>query len=491
MKKSLILSILLFVSLTVFSQSNVNSTESINKAASNTAITIANQYPDYLATPGDIYDIFFLTGGERNQTLRGFVDSDYNIDLSFIGVVNVKGLIYSEVQNLLKETILDAYPGSIVNVIIAAPGKFRVYLLGEVNQAQILDAMSLTTLAAIISGKTTNYASFRDIEIRSEDGSVKVYDLFQFTRYANKKHNPFLKPNDVITIRPYKRTVNISGEVKRPGSYQLLDGDTLETLINIYADGFTKLAQKSNIEIQRVVDKEETFYLNGDKQDLRLVKLSDFDNIKVANKMEYSSRVVIQGAVTHGNNEIINSETAKIGYTVSNKIPVTIVEGNRVSTVIGKMDGSFNLSSDLDNAFILRGSDKIDINITDVLSNINSEFDIVMEDADILVIPFKQLVVYVGGAVNSSGAVPFIENRTAEYYIGLSGGPNRSENLFGSYTVRDINGKKLPKDTIISPENVIWVKRNHPMSYLDEYATWLTTIATLGVLGFQIADYIQ
>ncbi|QEN05598.1 hypothetical protein EW093_13035 [Thiospirochaeta perfilievii] len=71
--------------------------------------------------------------------------------------------------------------------------------------------MSLTTLASIISGKTTNYASFRDIEIRSEDGSVKVYDLFQFTRYANKKHNPFLKPNEYAAWLTTIATLGVLG----------------------------------------------------------------------------------------------------------------------------------------------------------------------------------------------------------------------------------------------------------------------------------------
>lgn len=149
---------------------------------------------------------------------------------------------------------MSAYPGSIVNVIISVPGKFRVTLLGEVNNAEIIDSMSLTTLVQIILGKTTKYASFRDIEIKSEDGSVAVYDLYQFTRYFDKKHNPFLKHNDVITIKPYKRTVIITGEVKRPGTYQLLGNDTLNDLIHIYADNFNKIAEISWIEIQRVLD---------------------------------------------------------------------------------------------------------------------------------------------------------------------------------------------------------------------------------------------
>lgn len=478
---------------------NDSSTESISSIATDDAVRIATKFPDYPATPGDIYDIFFLTGANENQTLRCYVDIDYNIDLSFLGKVNVKGLIYSELQQLLKDSVIAAYPGSIVNVAIQSIGMFRVTLLGEVKEARVIDARSLMRLSDIIAGKTTDYASFRDIEIRSEDGSLEVYDLFQFRRYAKLKDNPYLKPNDVITVRAYDRAVTVIGEVRRAGKYQLKEEDTLHDLIYVYGDGYSKIAETSKIELQRRVDgtdiySEDTIYIDGTKDDLKSFKLADFDIISIPSKVKFSSKVYIQGAISDpivatGDNEDINT----VGMSVSNKEAITIIEGNKVSTVLRKMKTTFNLSSNLEESFIVREGKQIPVNILDIQNNRDSEFDIVMMDSDILVVPFKQLVVYVGGSTGSgddgSSAIPFIENRTAMYYIAQAGGFNKSENIFNSYKVYNSNGKKIDKDSIISPEDVIWVKRNHPMSYITEYAGWLTTILTVGVLSYEFYDY--
>ncbi len=475
--------------LLILSSISFGADVSINQAVSNTAITIANQYPNYPATPGDIYDISFLTAGSGTSTLlTGFVDNNYNIDLSFIGKVNVKDLIYSEVQDTLKKKISSAYPGSIINVLIKAPGKFNVTLLGEVTESQTLDSMSLTSLAEILLGKTTPFASFRNIEIRSEDGTIAEYDLFKYRRFADLKNNPFLKPNDIITVRTYEKMVKIQGQVKRPGAYQLKESDNLETLINLYSNGFTKLAQKSNIEIKRIIEidgeyNDTTLYIDASSRDLSSVELSDYDTITINNRAKFNPTVVIQGA--------ISTDVSAVGSTVSNRVPVSITSHSRVSTVINQMPGSFNLTSSLQEAFILRGDEKIQINISEVMTKEDSEYNVVMKDKDILVIPFKHQVVYVAGSVNSSGTVPFIENRTAEYYIGAAGGYNIEENLFRSYSVRDVYGNKIDKHSIISPEDLIWVNKNHPMAYIDEYGGWIVTIGTIISSAIIIEDWTK
>lgn len=453
------------------------------------AIMIATQYPDYPATPGDIYEISFLTAGNTEKTVvTGFVDRNYNIDLSFIGNINVRGLIYSEVQKDLKDKISYAYPGSIVEVMIKAAGSFKVTLLGEVLEASVIDAMSLTSLSEVIEDLVTEYASYRNIEIRSEDGSYGVYDLFQFKRFANKKHNPYLKPNDVITIRPYVKSIEVTGAVKRPGVYQLLEKETLYDLINIHADGFTKLADKSNIEVLSVMKESLVYsdgakYINAESINLSLVKLNDFDTVYVKSQIKFAPRVTIQGAIASQSNIPTSDDTITTynGTSVSNKITVPLVSDNKVSTILKRMEGVFNLQSDLEHAVILRNGNRIYVNLKDVLESRNSSFDIVMEDDDILIIPFRQLHVYVAGAVNESGAIPFIEDRTAKYYIGLANGFNSEKNLFRTYTVTNVYGNRLPKDSIIGPEDVIWVNTDHPLYYIGQYQNWIT--AFLGIAG--------
>lgn len=565
MRNIFLLVITLFSLMPFYSQASIADVNT-------TAITIANQYPNYPATPGDVYEINFMVANDK-QEIKAFVDNSYNIDLSFIGKVNVKDLKYYEVQEKLKSKVIESYPGSIVNVLITIPGRFKVTLLGEVNQAYHIDIMSLTTLAQIIYGKTTKYASTRDIEIRSENDNIETYDLFQFYRYADLKNNPYLRPNDVITIRPYDRTITLAGEVKRPGTYQLLEGDSLADVINSYGDGFTKLADKeriliqktledgikfnnrniiinsnekdislieiedfdiitvspiiqqtsnitvegevlkpgtyeliagstlndlidihsygftkfaelSKIEIKRFVNENdefshETLYIDGNNEELSSIVLNDRDVVTIHNKIKFMPKVYVQGAISNGSND--SGTEGTLGLNVSNKIPVTINSGSKVSTVVNNMGATFNLSSDLEKSYVLRGTEKIDINLKTVIEGKNIEDNIVMEENDVLVVPFRQLVVYVAGSVNESKAVPFIENRTAKYYIGLAGGTDREENLFGTYSVRNVYGEKVNKNAIISPEDVIWVNRDNPFSYLTEYKEYITT--AIGFIG--------
>lgn len=450
-----------------------------------TAITIANQFPEYPATPGDIYNIDFMVANSQKQEIRAFVDSEYNIDLSFLGQVNVKGLSYTEVQSTLKNKISRAYPGSIVSVVILTTGRFKVTILGEVNNAEIIDTMGIKTLAEVIKDKTTPYASFRDIEIKSEDGSVKSYDLYKFIRYADKANNPFLRPNDIIKIKGYDRRVKLEGQVKRPGVYELLHSDTLHDILFEYGNGLTKNAELKEIEIKKFTNEsgsyeDSTLYLNGETEDFKSVKITDGDIITIKDKLNYMPKIIIQGAISPEGNP-----TSAAGNNISNKIIVPITSGSKISTVIKDMNGTFNLTSDLEMAIVLRDGIKQPVNIKSIMEEVSHSDDIKLQDGDIIIIPFRQLKVFVAGSVNSGGAVPFIENRTALYYIGIGGGFNRRENFFRTYSIRNVYGEKVKKNSIISPEDVIWVNRDHPISYLQEYAGYLTAIvvSALAVKG--------
>lgn len=457
------------------------STSTINQ----TAITITNQFPDYPATPGDIYHIDFLVASSQRQEIRAFVDSEYNIDLSFLGKVNVKGLNYNEVQNTLKNKISKAYPGSIVSVVILTTGRFKVTLLGEVKNAEIIETMGVKTLAEVINDKTTPYASFRNIEIKSEDGSIKSYDMYKFIRYADKTNNPFLRPNDTITLKQYNRRVDIKGQVKRPGVYELLESDSLYDILYEYGDGLTKNAELKEIEIKKFTNEsnkyeDSTLYINGENQDLKNISINDGDIITIKDKLKYMPKIIIQGAISPEGNP-----GSSAGNNVSNKIAVPMTSGSRISTILKDMKGTFNLTSDLEMAMVLRNDVKYPVNIKAIMEEVGHDDDMKLEDKDIIIIPFRQLKVFVAGSVNSGGAVPFIENRTALYYIGLGGGFNRSENFFRTYSIRNVYGEKVKKNAIISPEDVIWVNRDHPISYLQEYAGYLTAIvvSALAVKG--------
>lgn len=80
-----------------------------------------------------------------------------------------------------------------------------VYLLPSMNESNTIAGFVDNNY--IIAGRTTQFSSIRDIEIRSENGTHSHFDLYKYQRFADKKNNPFLKPNDVITIKKYNRRI--------------------------------------------------------------------------------------------------------------------------------------------------------------------------------------------------------------------------------------------------------------------------------------------
>jgi len=76
----------------------------------------------------------------------------------------------------------------------------------------------------------------------------------------------------------------ISGEVRRSGTYQLLPGDTLADLIEIYGDGLTAYAD-TELEVSRWQQKEtvpgKVIYLSSAKKEFKEFELRNLDRINV------------------------------------------------------------------------------------------------------------------------------------------------------------------------------------------------------------------
>ncbi|MGI9258386.1 MAG: SLBB domain-containing protein, partial [Gammaproteobacteria bacterium] len=61
-----------------------------------------------------------------------------------------------------------------------------------------------------------------------------------------------VQPGDVIFVSPIGDTIAVSGEVKRPGVYELMGGESLRSSIGL-AGGLTALADASNVRLERIV----------------------------------------------------------------------------------------------------------------------------------------------------------------------------------------------------------------------------------------------
>ena len=180
-------------------------------------------------------------------TATAMIEVDYTLNLSIFGELNARGFTLQRLRAEVEKIVNNAYPGSYPQLKLLQTGTLTVTVAGEVTSTYQPSAWGLTRLSSVLTGHTTPYSSNRDIEITPRRGSAKVYDLFKAQRLGDLSQDPYLKPGDTVTVSRIERRLTISGEVERPGAYQLLKGETLRELIEYYENGFTKLSDPAAI----------------------------------------------------------------------------------------------------------------------------------------------------------------------------------------------------------------------------------------------------
>ena len=283
--------------------------------------------------------------------------------------------------------------------------------------------------------------------------------------------DPYLRPGDKIVVNRIDRQVSVSGAVERPGIYELLEGENLKELIDYYGNGVTALADLSRIELYRSLasnnDSGEKLYLNK-KSYIDNFPLLCYDEIVVADYEDLKPVFFIEGAVT--------STSTSTSLVPSTKLALRFDNGEDYAFFLRSNSDIFTNVSDLENAYIVRGSQIIPIDISKMLYDASYYSDIKINYNDRLIVPFKQFFVTVSGAVYSPGRYPYIPDRTWDYYIGLAGGFINEKNKMDSVTITDVAGKKHKKSEFIQPEMTIEAKANSALYYFNQYAPVVTTI---------------
>lgn len=399
----------------------------------------------------DLENSYFERNGEKIAlNIRMFLDkadlkSEYNVDAS--------------------DRIIIPYRQYLSKIIID----------GEVKSVVEENAWPLRRLSSIIADNLTPYSSTRNVIVTSIDGSVRSYDLFKASRFGAIDQNPYILSGERITVGRMERRVNISGEVERPGTYELLEGENIQSLINYYGSGFTEFADISRIEITRLIDGNNNsnigriLYLSED--DLNNdYELYLYDSVTIPSLKEMKPVAFIEGAIYVSDG---------VALEASNRKEIRITEGMNYATFIRDNKSLFGATSDLQNAYIIRGDKNIPINLFEYLYDVSFYSEEEVKPYDILMIPFRQYFVTVSGAVHNPGRYPYIPDRKYDYYVGLAGGFIRSQNVHEAVIIRNINGKRMSKNDFITPETNIEAKTNSFGFFFNQYAPIVTTILSI------------
>lgn len=441
-------------------------------AQNRTQIVLSSSY--YPVTAGDTYTLTFLA----NSTVVSYtvvIDSTYKVRVANLGIIDSKGKSYLELKNQVEALVAKNYPMSGVQFVITTPAFFKIIVAGEVKVSKEVEAWALTRLSEFWEEHRTEYSSMREVVIRSSDGREKSYDLFKAWRYGDLSQDPYVRPGDTIIFKKYDRQVVIEGEVKRPGTYQLLAGEGLKDVIEKYADGLTPVADTDRIEVTRYIEGREKsgerIYLGYEAIE-KNYELKNWDRVYLRNITDLKPVVFLEGAVRTGETDTVTPE-------ISNKITIQYTWGENYATLVREYRNWFSPVSDTEKAYILREGKRIPLNINPMLYDASYKSEYFVEPYDTLVIPFRQYFVTVAGSVKTPGRYPYVPDRDWSYYIALAGGFDTERNTGEAITIVDMNGKKLRKTDPISPECVITAESNSFLYYFNKFSPPIVTVLSV------------
>jgi protein involved in polysaccharide export with SLBB domain len=215
---------------------------------------------NYQLGPDDELVIDIYGYSEANYRLR--VSPEGNINIPYVGVVNVGGQTIEQASQRIRSRLATVYPNmrsgnTKVSITLGNIRSIKVTLIGEVTRPGTYTLSSLSTVfnALYSSGGPSENGSFRAIEIIRNNRRIATLDVYEFLLRGFQRNNIRLQDQDIILIPPYRKRVEFSGEVKRPAIFEATANETLQDVIN-FAGGFTSEAYTARIKVIQNTPKE-------------------------------------------------------------------------------------------------------------------------------------------------------------------------------------------------------------------------------------------
>ena len=346
------------------------------------------------------------------------VSKEGTVLIENVGRVKVAGLTIEAATTRIKQQMANtAYPSlrsgeSKLALTVGDTRTIQVTIIGAQRSGNY-NVSSLSTIlnALTEAGGPNEIGSYRNIELIRNNKLFKKIDLYAFMQNGDQSQNMGLKDRDVIRVPAYKGRVEIKGQVKRPGIFEI--NGTAENFNQFlqYAGGFDDTAYTAWVKVIQKNDKEKSV------KDLSAKEFASYqpqggDIIQVSKILDrFQNRVKLSGAVFRPD-------------------VYELTEGMRISDLIQKADG---LKED---AYVGRAQlirlkpnllkELVSINLGKALQK-GSEENIYLQREDELYINSivdlrDSLTVDLLGEVRSEGRFNYVDSMTVKDLILMAGG---------------------------------------------------------------------
>lgn len=346
------------------------------------------------------------------------VSKEGNVLIDNVGRVKVAGLTIEAATTRIRQQMANtAYPSlrtseSKLALTVGDTRTIQVTIIGAQRSGNY-NVSSLSTIlnALTEAGGPNEIGSYRNIELIRNNKLFKKIDLYAFMQNGDQSQNMGLKDRDVIRVPAYKGRVEIKGQVKRPGIFEINSSTENFNQFLQYAGGFDDTAYTAWVKVIQKNEKEKVVKDLGAKEFTSYIPQGG-DIIQISKILDrFQNRVKLSGAVFRPDF-------------------YELTEGMRISDLIQKADG---LKEDayLGRAQLIRLKpnllkELVSINLSKALQK-GSEENIYLQREDELYINSivdlrDSLTVDLLGEVRSQGRFNYVDSMTVKDLILMAGG---------------------------------------------------------------------
>lgn len=292
--------------------------------------------PDtYIVGAGDQLKINFY--GKESDSFNVTVDREGRINIPDLSPVEVAGLTFAEIKELIKVKVEQEVIGVKAFVSLGQLRSMRILVLGEAYKPGSYSVSSLTTVshALFVSGGVSDIASLRNIQVKRAGKVITNFDLYDLLIKGDSSNDIVLKSGDVVFVPPVGAQVRVEGLVKRPAIFELKKGETAKQLLTM-AGGLKPGAYAKNAVVERFnFDRKEVLSVDFSKSQINYIP-QDGDRIRFNSiSAQYQNSISLIGAVARPGN-------------------YQWYQGKRISDVLKSVRGDLLPQADLSYGLVIR-----------------------------------------------------------------------------------------------------------------------------------------
>lgn len=255
---------------------------------------------NYVIGPDDQLNINVYGKSLVNWKLTVSPEGDINIPAA--GIINVSGKTIGQATEAitarLKANNYAIGNGTSVQITLGNIRSIKVIMVGQLVKPGTYTLPSLATAfnALYAAGGPNDNGSFRQIEIIRNNRIIRRLDVYDFLTKGDQSSNIALQDQDIIRVPTFQVRVDMEGQVKIPGLFEILPGETLQNVIN-FAGGFSDNAYTARIVVSQISDQQRriTDIPESDFKNYIPLRGDKFTVTPIINR--YENRVIINGDV--------------------------------------------------------------------------------------------------------------------------------------------------------------------------------------------------